>query len=159
MAKDKFKILVIHGPNLDRLGKREKNVYGEMTLEELNAEIAAVAGKLGVNVETFQSNKEGELVAKINTAGEAFDFLVVNPGAYTHVSYAIHDAIRAADLPAIEVHLSNVGAREPFRRVSVVAPACIGSIAGFGAFSYLMALEMAMSMLEADTDSEAAGRE
>lgn len=149
MAQEKKgRVLVVHGPNLDRLGQREKEIYGDMTLEELNEEIRSVADKLSLAVEIFQSNVEGELVSKINSSGAAFDFLVINPGAYTHTSYALQDAIRASSLPAIEVHLSNTGAREPFRRFSVVAPACIGSIAGFGTFSYLMALEMAMSVLE-----------
>lgn len=151
MANNK-KVLVVHGPNLDRLGKREKSIYGDLSLEELNQEIADVAKKLNLDVELYQSNKEGELVSKINSAGPAYDFLIINPGAYTHTSYAIQDAIRASDLPAIEVHLSNIGAREAFRRFSVVAPACIGTIAGFGAFSYLMALEMALSMLEAEPE-------
>lgn len=152
MADDKKRVLVVHGPNLDRLGRREKNIYGDMTLDELNQDIAAAAGKLSVEIESYQSNKEGDLVSKINSAGPDFDFLIINPGAYTHTSHAIFDAIRASDLPAIEVHLSNVGAREAFRRTSVVAPACIGSIAGFGSFSYLMALEMAVSMLGADAE-------
>lgn len=153
MSKPKQKknrVLVVHGPNLDRLGSREKHVYGEMTLDDINGEIRMVAGKLGLTVETFQSNVEGELVTKLNTAGSSHDFIIINPGAYTHSSYAIHDAIRASNLPAIEVHLSNVGARESFRRSSVVAPACLGTIAGFGTFSYLVALEMALSMAESE---------
>ncbi len=143
----KKRLLVVHGPNLDRLGRRETDIYGDMSLDEINREISEVARKMGVEVETFQSNKEGDLVSRINSAGTSFDFLIINPAAYTHTSYAIQDAVRASGLMAIEVHLSNVGAREPFRRTSVVAPACIGTIAGFGAFSYLMALEMAASML------------
>lgn len=144
----KPRVLVVHGPNLDRLGSREKEIYGDMSLADLNEEIRAVAAKLGLDCDIFQSNAEGDLVSKINSSGDAFDFLVINPGAYTHTSHALQDAIRASALPAIEVHLSNIGAREPFRRHSVIAPACLGSIAGFGTFSYLMALEMALSLLE-----------
>ena len=152
MAKDKDRkrVLVVHGPNLDRLGKRESDIYGDMSLEEINQEIRDVSLKLAIDVEFFQSNSEGDLVSKINSAGPDHDFLIINPAAYTHSSYALLDAIRASKLPAIEVHLSNVGARESFRRSSVVAPACLGSIAGFGVFSYLMALEMAASMMETD---------
>mgnify|MGYP001611275275 CR=1 FL=1 len=151
MAKDKElkRVLIVHGPNLDRLGAREREFYGDMSLDEINQEIRTVAEKMGLGVDIFQSNAEGELVSKINTARDSYGFLIINPAAFTHYSYAIHDAIRAAALPAIEVHLSNVGARENFRRTSVIAPACIGTIAGFGTFSYLMALEMALSMLEA----------
>lgn len=148
MAETAKRVLVVHGPNLDRLGKREKEIYGDMTLEELNEEIRGVAEKLGLKADIFQSNSEGELVTKLNSAGAAFDFLIINPGAYTHTSHALADAIRASNVPAIEVHLSNVGARESFRRSSLVAPACLGSIAGFGAFSYLMAMEMAMSLMD-----------
>lgn len=148
MAKDKKRVLVVHGPNLDRLGKREKEIYGDMALEEVNQEIRTVSEKMGLEVDIFQSNAESELVAKINSAGPAYDFLVINPAAYTHSSYAIQDAIRASGLMAIEVHLTNVGARESFRRTSVIAPACVGTIAGFGTFSYLMGLEMALSMME-----------
>ena len=148
MAKDKKRVLVVHGPNLDRLGKREKEIYGDMTLEEVNQEIRTVSEKMGLEVEIVQSNAESELVAKINSAGSACDFLVINPAAFTHSSYAIQDAIRASGLMAIEVHLTNVGARESFRRTSVIAPACVGTIAGFGTFSYLMGLEMALSMME-----------
>ena len=150
MAKDRKRVLVVHGPNLERLGAREKDVYGDMSLEEINQEIRDVAKKLDVDVEFFQSNKEGDLVSKINSAGADYQFLIINPAAYTHSSHAIFDAVRASKLPAIEVHLSNVGAREAFRRASVVAPACLGSIAGFGVFSYLMALEMAASMMEVE---------
>lgn len=152
MAKDLKRVLVVHGPNLERLGKRENDIYGDMALDEINQEIRDAAGKLGVAVDFFQSNKEGDLVSRINSAGPEFQFLIVNPAAYTHASYAIHDAIRASKLPAIEVHLSNVGSRETFRRHSLIAPACLGSIAGFGVFSYLMALEMAASMMEVEPE-------
>lgn len=150
--KDKKRVLVVHGPNLDRLGKREKDVYGDMSLDELKAEIAEVAQKMEVDLEQVQSNSEAELVSKINTAASSFQFIIINPGAFTHYSHAIHDAIRASNLPAIEVHISNVGARETFRRTSVISPACIGVIAGFGVFSYLMALEMAVSMMASECE-------
>lgn len=150
MANDKKRVLIVHGPNLDRLGTREKDLYGDLTLKEIDEDIRSTAEKLGVEVEVFQSNVEGDLVSKINTAGSSHDFLVINPAAYTHTSVAIQDAIRASRLPAIEVHLTNVGAREGFRRSSLVAPACVGTIAGFGVFSYLLALEMAVTMLESE---------
>ncbi len=150
--KESRRVLIVHGPNLDRLGSREKDIYGDLTLGEIDEDIRNTAEKLGVTVEIFQSNSEGDLVAKINSAGGAHDFLIINPAAYTHSSHAIRDAIAASKLPAIEVHLSNVGSRETFRRSSAVAPACVGAIAGFGVFSYLLALEMAVTMLESNDE-------
>lgn len=149
MAKSKAKrVLVVHGPNLDRLGKREPSIYGGETLADIDKRLSALGGELGLAVETYQSNIEGELVGRLNSAGDRYDFIVINPGAYTHYSHAIYDAIRASGLPAIEVHLSNPAAREEFRRVSVVAPACVGTIAGFGAESYLAALRQAARLLK-----------
>ena len=136
----KKKILVIHGPNLTMLGEREPEIYGNITLENINAELVSLAKELNVDVETFQSNIEGEIVSKIGDARKVFDGLVINPAAYTHTYVAIRDAISGSKLPAIEVHISNVYAREEFRQISITAPVCKGQIAGLGIDSYLLAL-------------------
>jgi|SRR5690606_24398884 len=134
--------LVLSGPNLHRLGRREPSIYGSQTLAEIHAELAAYASSRGTAVDCRQSNYEGELVEWIGAAGDdGFAGIVLNPGAYTHTSYALYDAIRACDVPVVEVHLSNPDAREPFRRKSCVAPACLGRVAGFGAHSYRLGLE------------------
>jgi len=137
------KILVIHGPNLNLLGEREPDIYGATTLNDINGGIEALAGEIGVAVECFQSDHEGDIVGKIGKARNIFSAIIINPAAYTHTSVAIRDAIAAAGVPAIEVHLSNIYAREEFRRKSLVAPVCRGQIAGFGAESYLLALRAA----------------
>ena len=141
-----MKILVIHGPNLNLLGTREPEIYGKETLEEIDARIKKHAEKSGVSVTCFQSNHEGAIIDKIQELGRkgsknAHDALIINPGAFTHYSLAIRDAIQAVEIEAIEVHLSNIHGRENFRRRSVVAPACRGQISGFGSRSYLMALD------------------
>lgn len=137
-----MKIMVINGPNLDMLGIREKEIYGTMSHEGLCSYITEEAGKLGIDVETVQSNVEGELVNHIHRAyREQYDGIVINPAAYTHYSLAIYDALKAVNLPAVELHLSNINAREEYRRVSVTAPACAGSICGFGHYGYRLALE------------------
>ena len=136
-----MKILVIHGPNLQLLGAREVEVYGSKTLGRINKEIRARAKSIGVTVTIFQSNGEGEIVDKIGSASGKFDALVINPGAYTHTSIAIRDAIAGSGLTAVEVHLSNTAAREEFRRRSFIAPVCKGVIAGFGPKGYLLAIE------------------
>jgi 3-dehydroquinate dehydratase-2 len=133
-------VLVIHGPNLNLLGTREPEIYGSTTLAELDARIAAEAAELGIEVRTVQHNSEGAIVDELHAAMGAFDAVVLNPGAYTHYAYAIRDAIAATGLPVVEVHLSNTQARESFRHTSVVAGVCRGTIAGFGAASYLLAL-------------------
>lgn len=134
--------LVLSGPNLHRLGRREPSIYGSQTLAEIHAELAAYASSRGTAVDCRQSNYEGELVEWIGAADDdGFAGIVLNPGAYTHTSYALYDAIRACDVPVVEVHLSNPDAREPFRRKSCVAPACLGRVAGFGAHSYRLGLE------------------
>jgi 3-dehydroquinate dehydratase-2 len=141
-------ILVLHGPNLNLLGQREPGVYGTGTLAEVDAIIAAHAKTRGVRVECRQSNHEGVLIDAIQgAAAQGFVAIVLNPGAFTHYSYAIRDAVAAVALPVIEVHLSNVHAREPFRQHSVTAGACRGQIAGFGAQSYLLGVDAALACL------------
>jgi len=136
-----MKILVLHGPNLNLLGIREPDKYGTKTLEEINALLEELASKLGVEIETFQSNTEGVLVEKIQTAMEDFDGILINPAAYTHTSVALRDAILAIDKPCVEVHLSNIHSREEFRQKSYLAPVCIGQISGFGHNSYTLGLQ------------------
>lgn len=136
-----MKILLLNGPNLQLLGSREPDIYGKTTLATIVADVTALGKKLGVEVEAFQSNSEGELVTLIGSApANRFAGIIINPAAYTHTSVAIRDAIAAAALPAVEVHLSNISSRETFRHESLTAPVCIGVVAGFGAFSYQMAL-------------------
>ncbi len=137
-----MKFLVINGVNLNLTGKREKSVYGTATLDEINAKIAAFCEKCGDNVEFYQSNIEGELVNKLHEAylSKRFDGIVFNAGAFTHYSYALRDAIAAIDVPVVEVHMSNVHAREEFRRKSVLSEVCKGVVCGFGANSYLAAI-------------------
>ncbi len=135
-----MKILVMNGPNLNLLGEREPNIYGGDTLQSINEEIAAEAKKLGHEVSFFRSNSEGALIDELHASRLTFDGVILNAGAYTHYSYAIRDAIAAIKIPVIEVHLSNVNSRDEFRKTSVIAPVCKGSIAGFGKNSYLLAL-------------------
>jgi 3-dehydroquinate dehydratase-2 len=139
------KILVIHGPNLKRLGKREPEVYGVKSFEELNENLVQWAGEKGLEVRTFQSNSEGAIIDSIEESSDWADGIIINPGAYTHYSYAIGDAIRGSDLPVVEVHISNIHSREDFRARSVTATACIGVIAGFGVRSYFLAVEALLS--------------
>lgn len=140
-----MKVLVIHGPNLNLLGTREPDVYGSQTLDQINTQIEELALRHKVEIVCFQSNHEGEIVDRIQAAGGSgsgrADAIIINAAAYTHYSIAIRDALSAVGIPSIEVHLSNVHARESFRHTSVIAAACRGLIAGFGAQSYLLALE------------------
>jgi 3-dehydroquinate dehydratase-2 len=142
-----MRVLVIHGPNLNLLGEREPDIYGTQTLADVDDYLAAVARDLGIEVECVQYNLEGEIVTAIQGARSSCDCIVVNPGAYSHYSLAIADAISSVPIPVIEVHLSNIAAREPERRISVTAAACIGSISGFGAQSYALALHAATKIL------------
>ena len=141
------KILVVHGPNLNLLGKREKDIYGTVDLKTINSKISEKAESLKVAVEFYQSNYEGDIVEAIGASDKKFDAIVINPAAYTHTSVAIRDAITAVDIPVIEVHLSNIYAREEFRQKSLVSPVAKGVICGFGIDSYLLGLEMAVSSL------------
>lgn len=135
------KVLVLNGPNLNMLGVREKNIYGDISLEKINQTLEKKAKKAGLTIEFFQTNEEGKLVDKIQQANKKFDYIIINPGALTHYSIAVRDAIASVDVKAIEVHLSNIQAREEFRKESFIAPVCVGQIAGFGPNSYYMALD------------------
>ncbi len=134
------RILVVNGPNLNLLGKREPEVYGTETLDELNGKLVDMAKELGVEVSFFQSNSESEIIDYLHKEGFDADGLIINPGALTHYSYALRDAIAAVGIEAVEVHMSNIYAREEFRRKSVMAPVCTGHLVGFGFYGYAMAL-------------------
>lgn len=140
------KILVIHGPNLNLLGEREPQVYGSTTLEEINADLRAAAEKLELELKVVQSNHEGEIVEAVQNSRHWADVIIINPAAYTHTSVAIRDALSSVQVPAIEVHLSNIHAREDFRHLSHVSPVARGVIQGFGKTSYLLALQAAASL-------------
>ena len=142
-----IKILVLHGPNLNMLGTREPEIYGKITLEQISDRLQGLAANLDSEVETFQSNSEGELIDMIQNKGVASDGLIVNLGAYTHYSIALRDAITGLAKPTVEVHLSNIYAREPFRHISVTAPVCRGMITGLGWRGYLLALEALVALL------------
>lgn len=146
-ALSQFRILFIDGPNLNVLGKREPGVYGKKTLEDIRAAVSEAAALEGVELSFFQSNSEGEIVTRLQEAREDADGLVINPGAYTHTSIAIRDALLYSGLPAIEVHLSNPHRREPFRHVSTVADVVVGRIAGLGGFGYTLALQAILHTL------------
>lgn len=135
------RILVINGPNLNLLGRREPEVYGTQTLDDIEGMLVEKAAEMGVDIAFFQSNHEGALIDRLHEAMGAVDGVVFNPGAYTHYSYALRDAVAAIGVPTMEVHLSDITAREDFRAVSVIAPVCIGQVSGLGARSYLEGLE------------------
>ena len=140
------KIIVIHGPNLDLLGQREPGVYGKATLKQINGELSKIAKAEKIALETFQSNHEGEIVEKIGKAKGKFDCIVINPAAYTHTSVAIRDAISAVSMPVVEVHLSNIYAREEFRHTSLISPVAVGQVSGFGVDSYRLGLKAAIEI-------------
>lgn len=142
------KILVIHGPNLNMLGSRETDIYGDESLSSINEQIASEAEKLGYDVETFQSNSEGEIVEKIQMAIKNCSLIIINPAAYTHTSVAIRDALLSVNLPAIEVHLSNIYKREDFRKKSLISDIAIGQISGFGPYAYVLAMNAAAKYLD-----------
>ena len=136
-----MKILILNGPNLNLLGKREPGIYGTGSYDDLCMELVAYAAARDIRVDIRQSNHEGVLIDEIQAADGVYDGIVINPGAYTHYSYAIYDALRAVDVPAVEVHISDIMAREPFRAVSVTAPACVKTICGHGLRGYLEAMD------------------
>lgn len=142
------RVLVLHGPNLNLLGQREPEIYGRTTLADIDAGLVRLGHELGVAVETFQSNHEGELVSKIQAARDRCAALIINAGAYTHTSVALLDAILAVGLPVVEVHLSNLYKREPFRHHSYIARAAVGQICGFGADSYFLGLRAAVGVIK-----------
>jgi 3-dehydroquinate dehydratase II len=143
----KKRILVLNGPNLNLLGKRQPEIYGRLTLDQINRKIQILAKELGVEVEVRQSNNEGELVGWIQEAPKKFGAIVINPAAYTHSSVAIRDAISATGVPTVEIHISNIYRREEFRKHSYIAGAAVGQITGFGVTSYLLGLRAAVEQL------------
>ena len=147
-----MRILVGHGPNLNMLGGREPELYGTQTLDSINEMLTAEAGGLGVELDTVQSNSEGEVVSTIQEAEGTYDAIIINPAAYTHTSLALRDAISAIGVPTIEVHLSNIDRREEFRHHSYIAPVAVGQISGFGAESYRLALHAAVKLKDASGD-------
>lgn len=142
-----MKILIINGVNMNMLGLRETEKYGTMTLKDLEKELYAFSFELGIDIETFQSNFEGEIVEKIHQTKDHFDGIVINAGAYTHTSVAIRDAISAVNTPTVEVHMTNIYKREDFRHHSYIAPVCIGQISGFGINSYKLGLKAVVDYL------------
>lgn len=141
-------VLILHGPNLNLLGAREPDVYGHLTLEEINARLVALGRKLGLEVRCFQSNHEGALIDALQEASTWAQGVIFNPGGYTHTSVALRDAIAAIAIPVIEVHLSNVDAREEFRRQSLISAVCRGKISGFGWYSYALGLYALAEILQ-----------
>jgi 3-dehydroquinate dehydratase-2 len=146
--KTRPRVLVVHGPNLNLLGTREPEVYGRVTLAQIDAQLRESAADLGLELETFQSNHEGALVDEVQSARGTVAAIIINPGGYTHTSVALRDALAAVGLPVIEVHLSNVAAREEFRQRSFIAPIAVGSIVGLGPIGYRLALEAVAHILE-----------
>ena len=146
-TKNAKKVLIIHGPNLNLLGVREPEIYGQTTLSDINSSLEELGNRLGLAVETFQSNHEGAIVDKIQQAVSEKNGLIINPAAYTHTSIAIRDALAVLDIPIIEIHISNIYKREPFRHQSLISGVVTAQIKGFGARGYLMALEALAKMI------------
>ena len=146
-SKDNRQVLIINGPNLNMLGKREPEIYGKTTLDEINSMLEEHGKRLGIAVETFQSNHEGAIVDKIQEAAKAQKGIIINPAAYTHTSVAIRDALLLLDIPVIEIHISNIYKREPFRHKSLISDVATAQIVGFGVKGYSMALEALAGMI------------
>ncbi|PYG87460.1 3-dehydroquinate dehydratase [Ruminiclostridium sufflavum DSM 19573] len=147
------KILVINGPNLNLLGIREKNIYGSESLLDIAKAVEVTSEALGLETDFVQSNHEGEIIDKLQAARGEYDVVIINAAAYTHYSIAIRDAIKAVEIPSIEIHLSNIHSREEFRHTSVIAPVCVGQICGFGKMSYILALHAAADLQKRKQDS------
>lgn len=141
------KVLVLHGPNINLTGIREPGTYGKQTLEQINKSIGQLAQQLGVACDIFQSNHEGDIIDKIHASRGNYDGVVLNAGALTHYSYALHDAISCVRIPFVETHMSNIHAREEFRHKSVIADVCAGQICGFGKYSYFLALDALKNLM------------
>jgi 3-dehydroquinate dehydratase-2 len=144
-----MRILFLNGPNLNLLGQREPTVYGKTTLRDIEVQVRQRANERGITIDFRQSNSEGELVTWIQQAKSEFDALVINAAAYTHTSVALRDAVSAVAMPSVEIHLSNIHAREEFRHKSLLAAVCVGQICGFGPYSYVLALEAAINVIDA----------
>src|SRR4030067_731441 len=147
MSSSMPKVLVIHGPNLNMLGRRETDVYGNATLDEINNALRLLAKELNADVSFFQSNSEGKLIDMIHEAAGAYDAIIINPGGYTHSSVAIRDAVAAVNIPTLEIHISNIYSREEFRHHSFIAQVAAGQISGFGVNSYLLGLRAAVEIV------------
>ncbi|MGN6718684.1 MAG: type II 3-dehydroquinate dehydratase [Candidatus Binatia bacterium] len=143
-----MQILVLNGPNLNLLGKRQPEIYGSLSLSDIEQQVRVLANELGVEIEFRQSNSEAELIDWIHDSAGKFGALVINPAAYTHTSLALRDAISAVGIPTVEIHISNIHKREPFRHHSYIAEVAVGQIAGFGATSYLLGLRAAVQLLQ-----------